>query len=192
MTAVILTCCCDEILLSKRTTDYIVWLLWEWVLVSAAGFLRQPWIWSERWKVLEFQKTEKLLELFWKQWKTFKSLEFVFRKKNTSDNAYKKVDVRACGFIYFIPVASDGQLWYLRFIHVLGEFWTIYDYSWHVCTTTKMVIDTRCACLSRANPNYKLRSCTIQLVSRTRETVQSPLWSFRQLCWDRRYLKPMV
>ena len=35
--------------------------------------------------------------------------------------AYKKAYVRACGFIYLIPVASDGQLRYLRIIHMFCE-----------------------------------------------------------------------
>jgi len=32
-----------------------------------SGFLRQPWIQGQPWKVLESQKTEKGLELFWKK-----------------------------------------------------------------------------------------------------------------------------
>ena len=36
-------------------------------LILITGFLRRPWIQGQPWKVLEFQKTEKGLELFWKK-----------------------------------------------------------------------------------------------------------------------------
>ena len=35
------------------------------LFATKSGFLRWPWIQGQPWKVLEFQKTEKGLELFW-------------------------------------------------------------------------------------------------------------------------------
>jgi len=47
-------------------------------LIKNAGFLRRPWIQGQRWQVVEFQKTEKVLELFWKKcgrpWKVWNCL----------------------------------------------------------------------------------------------------------------------
>ena len=37
----------------------------------------------------------------------------------------KKVDVRACGFIYFVTVAPNGPLCYLRIIHMCSELTAI-------------------------------------------------------------------
>ena len=62
-------CClfvCGCVCGSVTTASMQCLRLSERLFLLCSGFLRQPWIQVQPWKVLKFPKTEKVLELFWK------------------------------------------------------------------------------------------------------------------------------